>query len=380
MATKPLSNIGRKTLFLRLYIKAAATVLGLTRDLPRVIPTLRSLMKMQRENPNYSPLFRCFKTGGRYYWHLNIPGFPSPAFDRIFRKWMAFHLGLDPEPGLRSGLMAITTKCHLNCEHCYEWEALNQPEALDEQEILATVSRLIELEAGQIVFAGGEPTDRFPTLLRVLDAYRDTDVQFWINTSGMGLTRERLVQLQSSGLTGIVFSLDHYEPREHDAFRGQAGSHRQVTSMVEIANGLGLVTALSLCATNEFVSEANLDAYLKLAGELGVGFVQILEPKPVGRYENCQVALTGKNRQCLESFYDRSCLPCPAEQRRPILSCPDCESRREGCGGGKWYLYVDTHGNAFPCPFCRTKPVSLHALRPSNLGEQLACPFAGQSE
>jgi MoaA/NifB/PqqE/SkfB family radical SAM enzyme len=378
MANNAITKIDQIALYSRLIVKTVRMSLGMTRNLPTVISTLGPMLKKKQSDPRYGHPADCRRVDGKLYWHMHIPGFPSPAFDRVFRHWLAHNLGLLPYPGLYSGHVAITRTCSLNCEHCFEWEPTNQPETRSEEDIMKTVEQLINLGAAQIILSGGEPVSRFPLLLRIVGEFCTRGVQFWIITSGTGLTRDRIEMLKKSGLTGIIFSLDHHDMHAHDRFRRQSGCYQQVISSVKTSHALGLVTAFALCATNEFVCKDNLEAYMQLASDLNLTFIQILEPKPIGKYEGQDVSLKPDKRKLLESFFDRASIASSESRGSPLIMYPDYHNRRYGCEGGKFHLYIDTKGQAFPCPFCKSTTASMRELTPSNLGKKLFCPNAAE--
>jgi len=67
------------------------------------------------------------KVSGRYYWRLGSPGFPSKASVRLHENEINRFFPPSPK-GLRTLFFAITNKCPLNCEHCFEWNNLNKKE------------------------------------------------------------------------------------------------------------------------------------------------------------------------------------------------------------------------------------------------------------
>ena len=180
-------------------------------------------------------------------------------------------------------------------------------------------------------------------------------------------------KLKAAKLTGLIFSLDHYQEAKHDQFRGLSGSFQNVVSSVQTANKLDLVTAFSLCATNEFISSENISAYMELAKRLDVVFVQILEPKPLGRYARPNVLLQPAKRSILEGFYDDYYKGAEKSKGYPILAYPDYYKRKNGCRGGKKYLYIDSDGKFYPCPFCKTSFALLDELEDLSSEHQLVC-------
>ena len=374
LVRKPVSALER--LAVQLRIQARAFRLGLEAS-GSLRKALAATFRLWREHTRASgwgiPANLC-RVDGRYFLNLNTPGFPSIAFDRVLRQRVAEVLGLSSASGLFMGFVAMTRKCGLDCEHCFEWEALNQAESLGDEDLFFIIQRVIDLGAGQIVLTGGEPLNRFGTLIRILDLFRDSGVDFWINTSGVGFSEERAIELKRHGLTGIVVSLDHHVESEHDRFRGRRGCYRAAVFAAGLAHEQGLVTALSLCPTNDFISTENLDAYMDLARDLKVSFVRVVEPKAVGRYAQSEVALTGGNQRLLELLSERFDGHRRELRSFPIINYPDYSKRREGCVGGKRYLYVDMEGNVSPCPFCKATSVRIDQLDRTNLSGRLTCP------
>lgn len=342
---------------------------------PNPATALLSAGKMLREtcgNDRYGRLLNYRQVDGKYYWHPHLPGYPSPAFDRFLRH----RIECNADPALYAAYVVITSACPLNCEHCFEHDAVTSNETRSEEEVLDSITQLINLGTTRIALTGGEPLTRLPLIHCILQHFSNHEVQFWINTSAAGLTTTRIRELKSSGLTGITFSLDHHDEHAHDRFRGREGCYRQVISSVKTAVELGLVTELSLCATNDFVSEENLTTYLRLASDLGVPFVQILEPRSIGKYEGRNVALKPDKRKLLESFCRRKSTSRNGTEK-PLINYPDYHNRRYGCDGGKYHIYIDMFGNAFPCPFCKSCSASLDDLNRSNLSRRLRCPHSG---
>jgi len=292
------------------------------------------------------------RAGDRYFWDLYAPGWPSLAFDRFVERELARATASPGPPALQTLIFAITKRCPLRCEHCCEWDALNRREALSRADLRRIVSRFQERGVAQILLSGGEPLQRIEDVVDlVTSAGRDSD--FWILSSGHGLSAERAARLAAAGLTGVVLSLDHWDADEHDRFRRFPGAYAQAERAAQHVRAAGLLLGLSLCPTRAFVSGENLQRYAETARRLGAGFIQILEPKAVGHYAGQDVELSPAQLQLLEAFYlrlnfDRACRDMPAVQYAALAQ------RRTGChGAGDRYVYVDTDGALLACPFCR---------------------------
>ncbi|WP_205503360.1 radical SAM protein [Rufibacter psychrotolerans] len=334
----------------------------------KTIWALRQLIKTRRKYLGDAPFRKVAQVDGRYYYEYNTPGWPSQAFNQYHLSELNRLIPFQDKPFyFKNVVVAITKKCALRCEHCFEWEAINGAEKLTEKDLVQLVRQFQELGVGQLQFSGGEPMLRVPALQTILaSALPGTD--FWVITSGHLFTLEKALALKQAGLTGVTISLDHIIPERHNQFRGFGQAYQWVEEAALNARQARLVVALSLCATKAFVTRENLMHYARLAKRLGAAFIQVLEPKKVGRYAGEQVGLPVAQQQLLEEFYTNLNYRA-AYQDLPMVVYYDLQRRRAGCAASAdRHVYVDTDGQVHACPFCQ-KPVG-SALAP-NLQEQL---------
>ncbi|GEO04941.1 hypothetical protein AAE02nite_26050 [Adhaeribacter aerolatus] len=352
-------------------------VLGKVRNPLKTIWALRRLIQIRREYLGDFAFKKVAKVDNRYFFEYNTPGWPSQAFDDYHLAELNRIVPFQHKPYVfKNVIVAITKKCALRCEHCFEWDVLNQKEKLTLADLQTIVRQFQEQGVGQLQFSGGEPLLRMPALLTLLKtAQPGTD--FWVLTSGHLLTLETAQALKQAGLTGVTISLDHIEPHLHNQFRGFAEAYNWVEKAAFNANQAGLVVGFSLCATKEFVTTDNLLAYASLVSRLGGAFIQLLEPKAVGHYAGQAVGLSAAQRKMLEAFYTNLNYN-PAYHHLPLVVYYDYQRRRAGCAGAAdRHVYVDTDGQLHACPFCQ-KPAgnmlekniagSLESLR------QAGCP------
>jgi MoaA/NifB/PqqE/SkfB family radical SAM enzyme len=309
---------------------------------------------------------------GQYYYDLYTPGWPSPAFDQYILGEAARIVPTTAHANRFTNIfLAITKKCPLRCEHCFEWDALNGKEKLRLEDIRHLVKTFVTKGTAQIQFTGGEPLLRTADIATVIKE-QDNSTQFWVLTSGFQLTPGNAGKLKAAGLTGIAISLDHFDPEMHNAFRGFKDAYSWVEAGTKAAIDAGLVVALTICVTKAFVRTEHLLTYLSLAKDLGVSFVQILEPKAVGHYKGQDVVLERQHEEVLERFYVMA--NCEGQYSHyPIVTYHGYHQRHTGCfGGGNRNLYVDTDGDIHACPFCQVK-------RGSALGGDLDAAIKGLS-
>ena len=282
---------------------------------------------------------------GRWFWDLHAPGFPGEACDRFLRTELDGAAG-----GPSLAILAVTRACPNRCSHCFEADALDGEPGFSVDELASVVRQLQEAGAAQIFFTGGEPLTRGGDLVALLrGAGPGTD--FWILSSGAGMTPELALDLRRAGLVGLVLSLDHWDPARNDAFRGP-GAHGTVAEAARSAHAAGLLVALGLCPTRAFLAGGHLEPYLRAARDLGAAFVAVTEPQARGRYAGEAPRLDGPARAVLEEAYGRVNFGTD-DPGLPVISDPARHAREAGCpGAARRYLYVDPRGGIRACPFC----------------------------
>ena len=286
---------------------------------------------------------------------LYTPGWNSAVYKQFIKSQLHDYKKIKGKTNrFNAVFVAITKKCALQCEHCYEWDNLNKKDFLNTDRIKQIVLKLQNQGVSQIQFLGGEPLLKMDVLEQVLlTAKKNTD--FWITTSGFKLTDKNAQRLKNSGLTGVIISLDHYLADKHNEFRGFKEAFHWVEEAIKNAHNNNLVVALSLCVTREFISELNLKRYMNLAKNLGVSFVQFLEPKPVGHFANKDVLLRSSEIEILEKFFLKMNFN-KTYSSYPIITYHGYYQRRQGCySAGIKGMYVDTDGDMNACPFCHKK-------------------------
>ncbi len=302
---------------------------------------------------------KLIKVNNKYYHSLYAPGYPSKAFDNYIEGEFHRILPLKKRTNILTFIFfAITKKCPLQCEHCFEWNNLNKSESFSLTELKAVVSKFQHDGIAQFHLSGGEPMVRIKDLVQVI-ATGEKQSEFYVLTSGFNFTAVNAASLKQAGLTGVVISLDHFDPEMHNAFRGFSNSYNEVMNAIHNAREQNLVIALSICVTRAFATWDNLMQYAALAKKLKVSFVQLLEPKAVGHYQGKEVLLDETHFSLLDKFYFTLNFD-KAYNNYPVIIYHGYHLRRAGCfSGGNRSLYIDSEGYVNACPFCRTKSFNI---------------------
>lgn len=321
----------------------------------RALALLHRMLKRRRAILGSPKGGRYVHSQGRYFWESDAPGWPSAAFDRYMDNELDRYLtDLPAGKSIQTIIFGITSRCPLQCRHCYEWDNLDAGEHLSPADLETIMDKIREQGIRHVQLSGGEPLIRFNDLLHLTERY-GREMDLWILTSGFGLTAEKAEALKKAGLTGANISLDHWDPVQHNAFRNHQQSFYWAKEAAANCRWAGLAVSLSLCATKSFTTRENLDRYLALAKEWQVDFIRILEPRPVGRFTGTEVSLGQGEEELLDSFYVNTNSK-ELHLKNPIVSYPGYYQRRTGCfGAGDRYLYIDSRGDFHACPFCLGK-------------------------
>ena len=344
----PFKGLIRRIMRWKVFLLACITL----KSPRKIIEGFRKIMVV-RNNIWAGDLKKMYRVGNKYYYNQYIPGWPSKGYDRLVKSELRRYAAPHQHAGeMLFVFMAITSKCPLRCEHCFEWDNLNQRESFTKEELFKTVALYQEQGVFQFHFSGGEPMVRFADLVDLIK-FTSKKSECWVLTSGFNVTAENARILKAAGCTGMAVSIDHYIPEMHDGFRGKKGSFSDAVNAVRNAREAGLVLALSVCATREFIDGGHLIQYMDFARNLGVHYVQVLEPKNVGRYAGKEVLLEAKHIDELESIFKQ--VNHSAEYRNyPTMIYHGYHQRRIGCFSGSRSFYIDSVGNVHSCPFCHT--------------------------
>lgn len=325
-----------------------------------VLRGLKYLRDLRKKFLGDFELKKMVQVDGKYYISLYNPGWKGNIFDKFMVSQLNDFKPVSQDTNrFNNVIMAITKKCALQCDHCFEWESLNKKENLSTGELIEIVQKLQKQGVSEIQFSGGEPLLKVERIIEILNSADKKLTSFWIDTSGFKFTRENATLLKEAGLTGVFVSIDHFIPALHNQFRRFKDAFYWAETAVKNALEQGFVVSLSVCITREFASRENLLAYMEMAKKMGVAFVQFIEPKAVGHFKGKDVLLLPVHREIIEEIYTEFNFSSNYLSY-PIITYHGYYQRRHGCfSGGYKGFYIDTDGDINPCPFCQKKSGNL---------------------
>ena len=251
----------------------------------------------------------------------------------------------------------LTYLCPLRCVYCSNpTDLAAHPDRLSTADWLRVFTEAAQLGALQLNLSGGEPLLR-KDLEALVEGAAGLDYYSNLITSGLPLTRERLVRLKDAGLNSVQVSLQDSLPSESDRIAGRA-SFEQKLLVARWVKELGLPLTLNIVLHRQNLPR--IKDMIALAEDLGVDRLELANTQ--------YLAWALENRSALlpnQAELDRAREVAKAARERlkgkieVLFVLPDYYSDRpKACmsGWGKRYLLVSPDGLALPCHLAHTLP------------------------
>lgn len=275
---------------------------------------------------------------------LYIPSFPSKAFFRA-SEGMCLH-GQKVKRAI--AVVSLTTYCECNCDYCYQ--KLDSGQELPLDILVATVREMQDDGVAIFVLEGGDPFLSFERLERLCKTIDDRS-EIWVNTTGNGITKERLLTLRKLGLTALKISIHHHEPEQHEAFLHRPGAWLELEKTVQLCNELQIPFCFNSVFTELDYDNGHFTAMMNLAKEWNAAYIQCLTPRSAGGYMGKHSISYSKERVAslgqLFTGYNRDLL----KAEYPAIFCDEYDERAIfGCtAGGAGRIYLNAQGELQPC-------------------------------
>lgn len=173
----------------------------------------------------------------------------------------------------------VTHACNLKCKHCAV-NAGKKTNELSTQEALKVIDKLNEFGVATICFSGGEPLTR-SDIFKLTKYAAEKGINVGLFTNGILITEKKAQEIKEAGVKYVRISLDSYDERKHDSFRGVKGAFKQTIKGVK--NILEKNLSVSLCMTVTKQTYNEIPMMINLCEKLGVNRLLIDDFVPVGR-------------------------------------------------------------------------------------------------
>jgi PqqA peptide cyclase len=253
-------------------------------------------------------------------------------------------------PGPLSLVAEVTHRCPLHCVYCSNPLQMQSSEGeLRTEEWVRVFQQASTLGALHLHLTGGEPLARHD-IADLVRAGREANLYVNMITSGLGLTADRLRELEDAGLEHIQLSLQDSDEQKANEFAG-ARAHAHKLKLAELIRARDMAFTVNVVVHRENLD--HLEDILALAESLEPQRIEVAHVQYYGW------ALTNRERL----------MPTPAQVERSVRLIAEAQSRLSGriqlqavlpdyyarypktCvgGWGRQMMLIDPSGQALPC-------------------------------
>ncbi len=278
---------------------------------------------------------------------LYVPGFPGPAFYTACEKFSFMRSKLP----CTTALISVTSACRYDCPHCYQ--RFDKGKDMPIETLVHAVHQLQDRGVAFFNIEGGDPFLVYERLKRVCAAI-DRRSEIWINSTGDGITPEKLKELKDLNLTAIMFSLHTAEPAVLNRFMNSGSAWDTMMKGIDSCNRADIPVAFNTCISKEDLLNGEFEKIMDKAKELNGCLVQLIKPKPAGGLmdkgvETAAPAEAAAMQQKIHDYnHGKDCRFYPPVSAQIIEESPEVF----GCtAGGTDRFYINAKGDMQPCEF-----------------------------
>ncbi|MBN2435377.1 MAG: radical SAM protein [Spirochaetes bacterium] len=278
---------------------------------------------------------------------LYIPGFGSKAFWTSCNKFKEFKKSLP----CSTVLISVTNACKNRCSHCYQRFDKGKDISIDK--LTNVVKQLQDMGIAFFNIEGGDPFIKFDRLKAVCEQIDDRS-SIWINSSGDGITEERLQILKEYPVKAIMFPLTYTDKDTYDRFFKRKGAFDTMIKAVDLCHNIKIPVAINTCPPAANLHNGEFDRVMEKAKDLGAIMVQVIKLKEAGAALNSDIVDYTKEDLILLNNKVYKYNNSRRHKDFPSISAQIFEESKEmfGCtAGGTERFYINAKGDVQPCEF-----------------------------
>ncbi len=287
------------------------------------------------------------KIGKKRKIDLYVPAFPSKAFYTACEKFKVFGKKLP----CTTVLISITSTCRFKCKHCYQ--RLDKGKDVDIDILIKAIKKLQDMGIAFFNIEGGDPFIVYERLKKVC-AVIDERAEIWINSTGDGITLERIRELEKLNVTGIMFSLHSAKKEALNEFMGRENAWEVMEEGIDLCHKGNMGIAFNTCLQRADFHNGTFEEIMEYAKDKKASIIQIIKPKSAGAWlekedndfdkKELDFIKEKVNMYNLDKRYED--YPCISAQ---IM---EEDENHFGCSaGGTDRFYINAKGDVQPCEF-----------------------------
>jgi len=254
----------------------------------------------------------------------------------------------------------VTSRCNLNCIHCY---SSKKQEEMTTSDVYHIIDMLHEAGTGIIDFGGGEPLLR-NDIFDILSYSKKSGLYTSISTNGTPLSTNCVNHLKTLNIDHVCISLDGKKPETHDHIRNKKGTYEKTIEGIKNCTDAGIDTRISTVFMKSNIGEL-VDIY-NLLNSLDVDGWYIYDFVPAGRGKELQnEVLDQKQRKQLFEYLQGIAVSSKIKLNPyPYLITINSAYGKDtyfykrygrlteffkGCLSARWVCCISSNGDLYPC-------------------------------
>jgi MoaA/NifB/PqqE/SkfB family radical SAM enzyme len=288
------------------------------------------------------------KIGSQIKINLYVPAFPSKAFFTACKKVQEFRYKM---PCI-TVLLSITSACRFRCQHCYQ--RFDKGKDIDIDTMIKVAKNLQNRGVAFFNIEGGEPFIVYDRLKKLCESIDDRS-EILINSTGDGMTRQRLIELRKhNNIIGIMFSLHTYKAEILNGFMGRDNAWETLIKGINLCHETGIPVTFNSCLAREAFYDGTFEKVMELARDLNGAIVQLIKPKSAGGWlESGADFFSDEDVEFIKNRVHEYNLKKRYRQY-PYIAAMVIEEDKAlfGCtSGGTDRFYINAKGDVQPCEF-----------------------------
>jgi len=266
----------------------------------------------------------------------------------------------------------LTKKCNLSCLHCRaEAKKIDYSNELDLTQIKKIINSIAIYSSPILVLTGGEPLYR-DDLFEIASYGIEKKLSLALATNGTLITKEIAAQIKKVGISRVSVSLDGWDEKTHDSFRGEQGSFRKALQGISFLREQGIDFQINTTITKRNINQ--LEKIIDLAVQKKAVALHLFMLVPVG----CGLKIA--ETEMVSSFeYEKTLLWLSQFSRKNIIdikaTCAPhyyriirqnnswdenfgknkMELKTKGCLAGSGVCFISNQGEVQPCGYLPLK-------------------------
>lgn len=276
---------------------------------------------------------------------------------RAIEKFRAFYKNVQKNnwrigTNLRVLELVYSNACNFKCEHCStrapQGENATKLMSLDKISYLADEAD--ELGIFEWNMHGGELLTNAPRLFDLIKTIKPERFYVFLTSNGFLLTKEIANKLAEAGVDRVSVSIDSFNAKVHDKFRGVKGAHEQALKALEYVKDAGMDPFMNITVGHFNAFSEDIEQLCRYSAEHGYKtFINIAIPS--GNWQgHLEVVVDDKDKARLIELRKKY-----GNLYRDLWNPFD--KNHEGVLGCQTMskLYVTPSGDIFPCSFMHIK-------------------------